>query len=73
MRTNVLSKILELSVAQRLLIVEQIWDSIAENPDSVPLTDSQKQELDKRLNSYQRNPEAGSPWKDVKERILSAK
>ncbi len=64
---------MELSVAQRLLIVEQIWDSIAENPDSVPLTDSQKQELDKRLNSYHEDPEAGTPWQEVKERILSPK
>ena len=68
-----LSKIFELSVAQRILIVEQIWDSIAESPDSVPLTDSQKQELDKRLNSYYESPEAGKPWEKVKEKLLSTK
>ncbi len=71
MKTKELYKILELSVARRILIVEEIWDSIAENPDSVPLTDSQKQELDKRLDSYYENPEAGSPWEKVKERLLN--
>jgi len=35
----------------------------------VPLTDSQKQELEKRLNSYYENPEAGMPWEKVKEKL----
>jgi putative addiction module component (TIGR02574 family) len=73
MRTNELSKILELSIAQRLLIVEQIWDSIAESNESLPLSDNRKHELDKRLNSYYENPEAGTPWQEVKERLLSTK
>lgn len=73
MRTNELEKILELSIAQRILIVQEIWDSIFNNPDAVPLTDRQKKELDKRLNSYYENPETGAPWAEVKERILSAK
>ncbi|MCK4766397.1 MAG: addiction module protein [Candidatus Aminicenantes bacterium] len=72
MRTNELEKIFELSIAQRILIVQEIWDSIFNNPNAVPLTDRQKQELDKRINSYYENPGAGSPWSEVKERILSA-
>ena len=72
MKSKELSKILELSVAQRILIVEEIWDSIvADSPDSVPLVESQKKELDKRLNSYQENPGAGTSWNKVKEKILS--
>jgi len=58
-----------MSVAQRILIVEEIWDSIAENPDSLPLTHNQKQELDKRLDSYYENPDAGRPWEEVKANI----
>ena len=67
------SKIFEMSVAQRLLLVEDIWDSIAEHPDEIPLTDSQKKELDKRLNAYYENPEAGKSWTEVKAKILSHK
>lgn len=73
MRTKELAKILELSVAQRILIVEEIWNSILNNPEAVPLNENQKTELDKRLNSYYENPEAGSPWSEVKERIISSK
>jgi putative addiction module component (TIGR02574 family) len=67
------SNIFEMSVAQRILLVEEIWDSIAENPEAVPLTDSQKLELERRLTSYHENPGAGSPWTEVREKILASK
>jgi len=73
MIANEFSKIFEMSVAQRILLVEEIWDSIAENPEAIPLTDSQKRELEKRLNSYYANPGAGTSWDKVKENILSTK
>jgi putative addiction module component (TIGR02574 family) len=71
MRNKELSKILELSVAQRLVIMSQIWESIAESPDSIPLTAAQQQELDARLNSCYENPKAGKPWGKIKEKLLS--
>jgi putative addiction module component (TIGR02574 family) len=65
------SGVLSLSVAERIQLVEDIWDTIAEVPDEVGLTDSQKAELDRRLDAYHRSPEGGSPWDMVRERILS--
>lgn len=61
--------ILELSVAERIQMVEDIWDSIAAVPEGVPLTEDQKKELDRRLEAYHRDPDAGSPWIEVRERI----
>ena len=61
--------ILSLSVPERILLVEDIWDSIAEFPEEVPLSAAQKRELDLRLEAYDRNPNAGSPWAEVRERI----
>ena len=58
--------ILELSVPERILLVEDIWDSIVSIPEAVPLTDKQREELDRRLESYHKNPMAGSPWEEVK-------
>ncbi len=52
-------------------ILEEIWNSILDTRESVPLTDRQKQELDNRLEAYSREPEAGAPWDEVKSRILS--
>ncbi len=63
--------ILKLSVSERIQLVQDIWDSIAEVPDSVPLTDEQKAELDRRLDAYHMDPNAGSPWSVVRERLKS--
>lgn len=65
-----LSDVLELPVAERLKLVEAIWDSIAEVPEAVELTEEQRAELDRRLAEYEKNSEAGSPWPEVKARIL---
>ena len=39
-----------LSISDRITLVQEIWDSIAANPESVPLTVSRKLELDRRLD-----------------------
>jgi putative addiction module component (TIGR02574 family) len=65
-----MSDVLELPVAERLKLVEAIWDSIAESAEAIPLTDEQRTELDRRFQDYEKDPEAGSPWPEVKARIL---
>lgn len=65
-----MSDVLELPVAERLALVEAIWDSIADAPDTLPLSDAQRAELDRRLAEYERDPEGGSAWPDVKARLL---
>ena len=64
-----LSDVLELSVAERIELAEDIWDSVACIPDGVTLSQRQKEELDRRLAAYRDNPESGSPWEEVKARI----
>lgn len=65
--------ILELSVAERIQMVEDIWDSIAAVPEAVPLSEGHRRELDRRLEAYHLNPDAGSPWTEVRERIRLSK
>ena len=60
-----------LHIPERIRLVEEIWDSIAEIPEAVPLTEEQKAELDRRLDAYHKDPDTGSPWADVKARILA--
>ncbi len=73
MSTLVKADVMTLSVPERIQLVADIWDSIAEAPESVPLTDAQKAELDRRLDAYHRDPEKGSPWTAVRERVQSRK
>ena len=62
---------LELAVPERIQLVAEIWESIAECPEQIQLTDATRQLLRKRLAEYRANPGAGSPWKDVRRRILN--
>ena len=59
----------QLSIPERILLVEEIWDSIAATPDEVPLSDAQRVELDRRLAAYEADPQAGSNWEEVKARL----
>lgn len=65
--------ILDLSVSERIQLVEDIWDSIAKVPESLPLSDEQKLELDRRLDAHHNDPDAGSPWDVVRDRIRDRK
>ena len=65
-----LSEILQLSVAERIQLVEDIWDSIAVVPDAVLLTAEQEAELERRLEAYQANPSEGISWNDLKNKLL---
>ena len=61
---------LELEIPERIRLVEAIWDSIAEVPEAVELTGEQREELDCRLAAYATDPHGGSPWSEVKKRVL---
>ncbi len=67
-----LRPILDLPVSERLRVLEEIWDSIAVNPDAIPVPESHRTELRRRLDEYRKNPDEdrGSPWAEVKARIL---
>ena len=64
------SELLKLPVAERIRIVEAIWDSIAAVPEAVELSQAQREELDRRWDAFERDPAAGSPWAEVRTRIL---
>jgi putative addiction module component (TIGR02574 family) len=62
MNTSQINEILKLNVKERISLVELIWDSISAVPESLDLTESQKEELDERLAEYNENPEHGISW-----------
>jgi putative addiction module component (TIGR02574 family) len=63
-----------LSVEERLELIGDLWDSIADTPEALPpLTEAQKKELDARLAEADRNPNVGSSWEEVEARILKRK
>ena len=66
MSTPNIEEIVKLSVAERIELVEDIWDSIAATPDSLPVTDAQRQELDRRLADYRDHPDDVRSWQRVR-------
>ena len=71
MATIPLSELRKLSVAERIQLAQDLWDSIAEDGmDALQLTEEQRDELDRRLADAEQNPGVGRPWADVKARVL---
>ena len=62
---NLINDVLALPPADRLELVQRLWDSLLDDPDSLPLTEAQKKELDRRYEDYLRNPDEGSTWEEV--------
>ena len=59
-----------MSIDDRIALVQAIWDSIANAPEALALSAAQREELERRLEAYRLDPTAGSPWAEVKARIL---
>jgi len=64
---------LDLSVPERIELVEDIWDTIAVKAALVELTEEEKKIIDERLSAYHQNPDVGSPWEDVFKKIVNKK
>ena len=63
------SEILELSVQERIRLVELIWESIAAVPEALEVTPELKVELEARLKEFEADPEAGYSWEQVKSHL----
>ncbi|HEX6882675.1 MAG TPA: addiction module protein [Planctomycetota bacterium] len=64
-----LDDIQKLPIAERIKLVEDIWDSIAAEEGAVPVTEAQRQELERRLREHERDPRAVKSWEDVKKAL----
>lgn len=67
-----LEDVLELSVAERVQLVGDIWDSIAADQQALSLTQAQRDEIDRRLEDERLHPQDASSWEEVKTRILDS-
>ncbi len=56
----------QLSVEERPALVQDIWDSIATEPGSTPLSDARRTQLERRLTEHERAPRDVVLWDDVK-------
>jgi putative addiction module component (TIGR02574 family) len=66
-----LQEILDLSEAERILIMEKIWDSI--DNKNLELPDEHKEELDRRLRRYERGETSFISWDEIRKELASYK
>ena len=59
----------KLSPEERLDLIEELWDSLSEDPANIPLTEAQAKELDRRLEEMDNDSSLGIPWDIVMSRI----
>jgi len=65
MSSKALDEALQLPVAERIGLVQAIWDSVVAESSAVPVTEEQEVELDRRMADLERDPDAERPWSDV--------
>jgi putative addiction module component (TIGR02574 family) len=73
MQTELTEQAKKLSIPERILLVEEIWDTIAEENQAFELTDAQKRELDRRLESARTGPGRGRTWDEIKAEFMKSR
>jgi len=66
-----IQEILEMSVAERILMIEKIWDSI--DHDNIEISANHEQELENRLKRYNNGETAFVSWDEIKAELNSGK
>jgi putative addiction module component (TIGR02574 family) len=66
-----IASIFDLSLAEKLQLVENLWDDLAATPDAIPIHDWQKAELARRKANLSKNPASSLSWDEFKRRIRS--
>jgi putative addiction module component (TIGR02574 family) len=58
-----------LAVAKEIQHIQDLWDAIAADADEVDLTPAQRKELERRIRAHDADPDATSPWHNVRRRV----
>ena len=66
-----LAFLFDLSPAEKLQLVQDLWDDLAASPSDVPIPEWHKEELDRRAAEQEQRPEAALDWDEVKRQIRS--
>jgi putative addiction module component (TIGR02574 family) len=60
-----------LTVEQRLELIGELWDSIPDSLEELPVPEWHRRELERRLAAADADPDAAIPWEEVKTRLVS--
>ena len=69
MESNIREQIKKLSVSERIILAEEIWDGIAEENQLLELSAEQKQEIERRSKELKTNPDLGKSWEEISSKL----
>ena len=64
-----IDEIKQLDITERIILVEEIWDSIAKDQESIGLSEYERDILDARLDALEKNPEDLLSWDQIKSQV----
>jgi putative addiction module component (TIGR02574 family) len=77
MQSELTEQAKKFSIPDRILLVEEIWDTIAEENQAFELTEAQKNELDRRLDSARANTAQGRTigrtWDEIRAEFMKSR
>ena len=73
MRASDIHEIIKLSTPEKILLVEDLWDSIASDESAVPVPQSHMEKLDRRLKRYGSPPGTLLSLEELRTRIEKKK
>ena len=65
------AEIRELSAEERIRLIELLWSSFVDAPESLPVTDAQRAEVRRRLAEHEADPGSARPWSEVRAELES--
>jgi putative addiction module component (TIGR02574 family) len=65
MRKAATLEIAQLSLEEKLELLDRLWESLGRDPETLPLTMSQREELDRRLDELEDEGPTGLSWDEV--------
>ena len=60
----------QLSAAEKLIFVSELWDDLAEHPSEVPVSREVREELDRRMKHFRQHPDQFTTWEAIQEKVL---
>jgi len=60
----------KLSSSEKIRLVQELWDEIAEEAARMPLSESHRRLLDQRLQQHEENPDDVEPWEKARDDVL---
>ncbi|HLC16538.1 MAG TPA: addiction module protein [Thermodesulfovibrionia bacterium] len=70
---DTIPEIKKLSVSEKWLLFNELWDMLTSDNDILPVSNLHKNILDERQKKHELNPYEGSSWEEIRNKILSRK